>query len=182
MKGIVFTVFNQLVEEKFGLSTWDNVIEKSKTSTQGSYTAAATYDDSEIFALVGALSQETKIPANDLVAAFGEYLFHKLAAKYPHFLKGVDFKKFLLSIEHVIHIEVKKIYPDAGLPTFAYETPSSDELIMTYRSPRKLCQLAEGLIKGASSHFSAQYTLKHETCMHKGADECRLHIYFKASS
>lgn len=178
MKGIVFTVFGKMVEEKFGLKIWDQIIRETNPASGGIYTASATYSDAEVFSLIGKLSEITQTPANDLVFSFGEYLFHQLAAKYPHFLKNLTFKKFLMSIEHVIHVEVKKLYPDAGLPTFSYETPSDSELVMIYRSPRKLCRLAEGLIQGASVHLKAPYQLTHPLCMHHGSPHCRLELKF----
>jgi hypothetical protein len=35
MKGIIFTVFNKLVEEKFGLQVWDQLIQATKPASEG---------------------------------------------------------------------------------------------------------------------------------------------------
>lgn len=178
MKGIIFNVFNKLVEEKFGLETWDALLEETKPTSRGAYTSAGTYDDAELFAMVGALSKKTGAPAKDLVKTFGEYTLSELAKQYPVFFKHDSLKSFLLSIHGVIHVEVRKLYPDAGLPEISYQDSGGDGLIMIYRSPRKLCALAEGLIEGAAKHFKEMVLITQTKCLHRNDAECRLELKF----
>ncbi len=181
MKGIIFTVLEKMVQEKFGLETWDLLLAKVNPQSGGAYTTAATYEDAELLNLVSNLSIMTSISQEDLIFAFGEYMLLQLSIKYPGFFKGIDFRNFLVSIDNVIHVEVKKLYPEANLPDFQYEMPSENELIMLYRSPRKMCRLAEGLIQGASLHFNTKYNLKHTKCLHRGDDHCRMEIKIEAA-
>lgn len=182
MKGIVFTLLNDLVEERFGLETWDALLDKTKLASGGVYTAGATYPDQELFSLVGALSERVNIPADVLIRAFGEYMFPIFANRYPVFFPpNQSLREFLLSIHNVVHIEVKKLYPNAGLPDFTYEDNDPKTLVMLYRSKRKLCALAEGLIAGSSTHFNQKLLIKHEVCMLHDAhsDHCRLELTFE---
>ena len=48
MKGIVFTEFLELVEDKFGLETVDEIIQKSDLESNGIYTSIGTYKFSEM--------------------------------------------------------------------------------------------------------------------------------------
>lgn len=179
MKGIVFNIFSELVETKFGLEVLDKILEKVPSDSDGVYTAAATYSDDELFALVGALSEEVNIPVPDLVQAYGEFMFPKLVSKYPVFIKdGMTLKAFLLTVHDVIHIEVKKLYDSPSLPDFEYEDSEDGKLVMIYQSPRKLCHLSLGLIHGAAAHFNTAVSINHATCMHDGADSCRLELTF----
>ena len=183
MKGVVFTLFNELVETQFGLETWDHLLTTVNPASEGIYTAGETYPDEELLALVGALSDKTNIPAPDLVRAFGEYMFPKLAENYPVFLENESsLKSFLKTVHDVIHVEVRKLFPEAGLPTIEYEDPAENQLIMLYRSPRKMCHLSEGLINGAAKHFATPTIIGHEICMHKGDDHCRLELTFNAKA
>ena len=175
MKGIVFNILNEMVEEKFGLAAWDGLLDA--TDLDGVYVATETYPDEELLSLVGAAETATGIPAADLVKAFGEYMVPKFAANYPVFFEDQpNLKAFLLTVDQVIHVEVRKLYPEAGLPEFQYEDANDDELTMLYKSPRKLCSLAEGLISGSAKHFAETYQLKHDICMHKGDDHCALEL------
>lgn len=176
MKGIIFTEFNQLVEETWGLETWEKLLDEVNPPSGGAYTSADTYPDAELFSLVGALSKTVNTPVPDLVRAFGAYLTPRLVRLYPVFVKNKTAKQFLQSVHDIIHVEVKKLYPDAVLPMFRYEDPAPDRLVMLYRSDRKLCPLAEGLIEGTAKQFGVPIRLAHPRCLHKGDDHCRLEL------
>ncbi len=175
MKGIVFTLLGDMVEETFGLEVWDELL--TTANLDGVFITTETYPDADLMALVAAAHEKSGIPVNDLVRAFGEYMFPKFHESNPgFFLEGQTLKEFLLSVDRVIHVEVRKLHPGAGLPEFAYKDVDDSELTMFYRSPRQLCMLAEGLIAGAAKHFNTEYTLEHRTCMHDGSDSCELHL------
>ncbi len=155
MKGVVFTEFLEMVEDKFSADMVDDIIDDADLESEGVYTAVGTYPHEEIVSLVGSLSKHTEIAVPDLVKIFGEHLFGRFAILYPDFMKsdpGVF--EFLESVETYIHIEVKKLYPDAQLPTFDTERKNDDTLIMYYNSPHPFATLADGLLKGCMSHFN----------------------------
>jgi hypothetical protein len=56
-------------------------------------------------------------------------------------------------VDDYVHIEVRKLYPEAELPTFTCETPRPDQLSITYRSTRPFAALAEGLIRGCIAYY-----------------------------
>lgn len=177
MKGIVFNLLNELVEEKFGAETWENALEIAHPPSEGAYTAGDTYSEKELKDLVAALSKITKIPEAQLIEVYGEYMFHKLAKRYPILVpSGVSLKNFLKTIDNVIHVEVQKLHPTAELPSFGYEDPSPNQLVMIYQSPRKLCSLAKGLIQGASNHYHEKVVIEEPICMLNGASHCRLEL------
>lgn len=175
MKGVVFNYLTEMVEEVFGLETWDKILQQS--GSDGIYVATETYSDEELMRLVTAAHELSGIPVNDLVRKFGEYTLPKFQQSNPQFFgEDMTLKSFLLTVDRIIHVEVRKLHPDAMLPQFDYKDESDNELTMYYNSPRKLCYLAEGLIAGAATHFNTKYTLDHKDCMHNGADCCTLHL------
>lgn len=177
MKGIVFTTFNEMVEEKVGIDVWERILETVNPESEGIYTAIEDFPDEELLAMVGELSSITGTPAIELVRAFGLFLFHALAVKHSVFVEGKpDFIEFLKSIEDVIHKEVMKLYPNPNLPSLEWEQPAENALTLFYKSPRKLCHLAEGLIKGAAEQYGVDYSIQHDICMHDGSDHCRFDI------
>ncbi len=163
MKGVVFTEFLEMVEERFSLEVADAVIRRADVPSGGSYTAVGTYPPAEMVRLVGALSQETGTSAPDLLRAFGKHLLGRFAAGYPQFFAGVPSTfAFLENVERYIHVEVKKLYPDAELPTFECDASVAGELTMIYRSPRCLSDLAEGLMSGCAEHFGETIAIARE--------------------
>ena len=180
MKGIIFTTFNDMVEQQVGIEVWDQILDSVNPDSGGVYTAVEDFPDSELFDMVQELSDRTGQPVLDLVKAFGQYLFHVLAVKHAVFVEDKpDFIEFLKSVEDVIHKEVEKLYPNPNLPSLEWEQLSESSLVLYYKSPRKLCHLADGLIKGAAEHYGVDYTLEHEVCMHDGSDHCRFVVSLK---
>jgi predicted hydrocarbon binding protein len=175
VKGVVFNILEDMVTEKGGLMVWQKVLEKAGVG--GGYTAVATYSDDELFAIVGAVVEELQLPAETVVSAFGTYMFGQLAKRYPMFVDSCDdLFSFLESIDSVIHLEVKKLMTETHLPSISCTRESDNALVMDYRSPRKLCLLAEGLIYGAAAHYDRQIKIEHPVCMHKGSDHCDLRV------
>lgn len=163
MKGIVFTEFLDMVDDKFGFEVTEHIIEKSKDqlSTGGAYSAVGTYSHAEIIALVSSLSQQSHIPIGHLVEVFGEHLLNQFAKKYSVFFSSAeDTFSFLKSIDNHIHVEVKKLYPDAELPKFECHHPNDNEnqLVMIYSSERAMSDLATGLINGTIKHYNENIT------------------------
>ena len=154
MKGVVFTEFLEMVEAKFSADLVDDIIEESKLNSGGVYTTVGTYDHSEMIQLVGELEKRTGVAAPDLLRTFGEHLFGRFAHNFPAFFKdSAGALEFLASVDEYIHVEVRKLYPDAELPSFVCNAPRPGCLEMTYRSNRPFAILAEGLIQGCIGHF-----------------------------
>lgn len=161
MKGIVFSEFIELVEDKFGFEMADEIIEKSNLPSGGAYTSVGTYDHQEMLELVTHLSEETGISVEDLVKTFGEHLLVRFSEGYPIFFEAVDnCFDFLDTIENKVHVEVKKLYPEAELPTFASSIESDKRMILTYTSKRPFSALAYGLIKGSASYFDEDIAIE----------------------
>lgn len=153
MKGIVFTELIEMVEADLGLEISDRMIQGANTENDGAYTAVGTYDHAELIQLVISLSEATGAPVPDLVQTFGRHLFARFNALYPQFFEGIESAlDFLPMVETYIHVEVRKLYPDAELPSFDCKT-FDDALEMTYKSKRPFADLAEGLIRACVDHF-----------------------------
>lgn len=169
MKGIVFTEFLEMVEEKFGYQMVDTIISKSELESDGVYTSVGTYDHAEIVQLLSNLSDETEIQAEVLLEEFGKYMFDTFFASYPQFFDSVDSTfDFLSSIDSYIHVEVLKLYPEATLPRFETKT-KGDVMTMIYISERKMSALALGLIEKSIAHFGEKISIKKEDLKEDGS-------------
>ena len=161
MKGVVFTEFLEMVEEKFSPDVADAIIQRSDLTSGGAYTTLGTYDHREMLSLATNLAAETGATKEELIRVFGEHLFTRFLSAYPHLFEGIDSAlEFLRRVEDYIHVEVRKLYPDAELPTFQCWMASPAQLCMTYRSRRPFAALAEGLIRGCVEHFGERIDLE----------------------
>ncbi len=161
MKGVVFTELFSFVEDQHSPEFLQEAINLSEVPSKGVYTATGTYPACEMAALVASLSEKTGHDVSTLLRVFGEHLFTRFAAGYPEMLEGVDNAfDFLDSIETHIHVEVRKLYPDAELPHFETLEHTADRFRMVYTSSRKLGDFCEGLIQGCLTHFSEEASIE----------------------
>ena len=177
MKGIVFTEFLEMVEDKFGYETVDIILAKSKESTNGIYTSIGTYKHSELVALITSLSEETKLSIPKLLHAYGVYLFDVFLKSYPMFFEHVkSMFDFLENIDSHIHKEVVKLYPDAELPKFESNRVNDKHLIMVYYSQRKMVDFGMGLIEASSNHFNTKIDLTKTLLGDQSGDQVQIDI------
>ncbi len=176
MKGIVFNLLEQLVARDFGEGTWDALLDAS--GLDGAYTSLGNYPDEDLFKLVGAAAQRLDMPPDDVVSWLGRNALPLFALRYPQlFAPHNSTRSFVLTLNDIIHPEVRKLYPGADVPEFDFD--SRDEvLVMGYRSPRKMCSFAEGLLLGAGDHYGERLTIEQPLCMKRGDDHCVLEIAF----
>ena len=171
MKGIVFTEFLELVENKFGLEMVDTIIINSDLKSNGVYTSVGTYSFSEMLQLLNHLSENTGISKDDLLLTYGEHFFGVLEVSYPELLNSyTDPMEMISSIENHIHVEVKKIYPDAELPTFEIVKKTANSLIMIYKSSRAMHHFGLGLMNKTFEHFNSKATIVLEKIKEDGTE------------
>lgn len=160
MKGIVFTEFLELVEDKFGLEMVDKIINESNLESNGIYTSVGTYKFSEMLQLLQHLSKNTQISIDDLLLVYAEHFFSVLKKNYYQLFKSyTDPIEMLSSIENHIHVEVRKIYPDAELPTFEVIEKGENNLTLIYRSNRAMHHFGLGLMNKTFEHFNTKATI-----------------------
>jgi hypothetical protein len=179
MKGIVFNLLEEVVIRSHGDDAWDNLLDA--TALPGSYTSLGSYPDDEIVKLVAAGSDALGISPADLLRWFGRSSMPLLAKKYPvFFTEHRTALSFVLSVNSIIHPEVRKLYAGAHCPFFRFTETADGALLMTYDSPRRLCALAHGFIEGAGDHFDEAISVEHLSCMNEGDSKCLLSIHTSA--
>ena len=106
------------------------------------------------------LSERLDTPAAELIKAFGLHLGSAFTTKFPAFFESAGSTiKLLESIDEHIHVEVRKLSPDADLPNFTYSRNHAGHFVLHYESVKGFADLAEGLIEATMSHFQEAYTL-----------------------
>ncbi len=179
MKGVVFNLLEAFVVENWGEQTWEDLLDLCPLRTKEPFVGPGTYPDEDLVALAVKASEILGVPLPDALRAFGRFAFPKLGAAFPTFLEPYDnAATFLRSVESVIHVEVRKLMPEAVTPRFEYAEVGPDQLRITYRSRRQLCFFMEGLLQGVADHFGTTIAFSQSRCMHAGADACDFDIRF----
>ena len=128
---------------------------------------------------MGAASSALRQTPDAVVRWVGRKAVPLLAAKYPQFFTPHQTtRSFVLTLNDIIHPEVRKLYPGASVPEFDFDTSSDGVLVMGYQSKRRLCAFAEGLVEGSATHFGETAAFDHTHCMKRGDEKCVLRITF----
>ena len=157
MKGMVFTEFLDFVEAQTNYDIVDEMIERSDLPSGGVYSATGKYEFQEMASLVSNLSKIINVPVPELLQIFGKHLMGRFSQLYPEFFVAeTNTLSLLEKVENYVHVEVKKLYPDAELPTLDVKRLGPDEVVVRYISCRPLGDLCIGLIEGCGEHFGEQ--------------------------
>lgn len=171
MKGIVFNILEQVVTREHGDETWDALLEAAKLD--GSFTSVGSYLDEQLYALVGAASAALNLPPDDVVRWFGQQALPEFHKRYPRFFEShTSARSFVLTLNDIIHPEVRKLFPGAYAPHFNFDDSVEGQLTLEYVSERQMCSFAEGLIEGAATHFGESVQIEQPQCSKHGADTC----------
>jgi hypothetical protein len=180
MKGIVFNLLEEVVRAEYGEDTWDDLLDRA--GLDGTYTSLGGYPDSDLMKLVAAASTALDLPPDAVVRWFGRKAIPLLRDRYPGFFAPhTSTRSLLLTLNSIIHPEVRKVYPGADVPICELDSLVDDDtMLMGYRSSRRLCALAEGFIEGSAEHYGEDVEIDQPSCMHRGDERCLLKIVFTA--
>ena len=161
MKGLVFTTFYSHVEDRYGVDALEDVIEDANLPNKGAFTSVGTYPFQDMVALVTALTKRTGKLLPVVLEDFGRDCFGKWVAYVPGHFENKSLFDILEGIDDFHEYEVRKLYPDAELPSFKVESRDERMLVLKYFSCKPLADLATGVIKGAAVHLGESIEVKH---------------------
>ena len=162
MKGLVFTTFYGHCEERYGADMLDDIIEDADLPNKGAYTSVGTYPFQEMVKLITALVQRSGEPMARILEDFGRTCFGKWVGYVPAHFENKTLFDILAGVDDFHEFEVRKLYPDAELPSFKVESRDPEKLVLRYYSCKPLADLAAGVIKGAAAHLGETIEVKHK--------------------
>ncbi|SNS91879.1 Haem-NO-binding [Noviherbaspirillum humi] len=178
MKGIVFNLLEEAVSSEYGDAVWDQFLDEA--GLEGAYTSLGSYNDAEISAIVEIAAKTLQIAPEDVLRWFGQRAMPLLAKRYPAFFANhTTASSFLLTLNSIIHPEVRKLYPGATPPVFDFDQSPDGKLAIGYNSDRRLCALAEGFMQGAATYYQERIEIQQPQCMHHGEKKCVFHVRFR---
>jgi hypothetical protein len=177
LKGIVFNLLEEVVTDEHGAELWEQLLAES--GVEGAYTSLGSYPDEDLVRLVSAASARLETDPQDVIRWFGREALPLLADRYPQFFEShSSTRDFLLTLNDIIHPEVRKLYPGADVPVFEHRIEPDGRLLMGYSSKRQLCAFGEGLIEGAAAHFGETVHVEQPECVRRGDPRCILEVSF----
>lgn len=176
MHGFVLTEIQRYVESRFDRKTWYALLERAGFADR-EYVNFLEYSDEEAVRLVGTASAMTGMPAESILDDFGFFLGGDLLRIYrPLVDPSWGTLDFLANVERTIHHVVRDRNRQAKPPALVCRRLSPAEVMIVYTSPRKMCSLARGIVRGVAAHYGEDVELVEESCMHRGDAACNLRV------
>ncbi len=157
MKGAIFKLLEDFVVTNHGPDAFDDLLDETELETTEPFVGPGNYPAGDLLALVGTATQKYNVGVDDLLRAFGKHSFPALANSVPTLIEGMnDPVTFLLSLESVIHTEVRKLDRDASPARFTASQLSPTEVLLKYESPFGLFALVEGFLEGVADWYKTE--------------------------
>lgn len=154
MKGMIFVELINMAEDAFGEDVVDDALEKADLENGGAFTSVGNYPCSELVKVVMAFSEHSGLSAEVLQRKFGFWMMDHFVKHYPQFFADKTTAFGLLeAVDRQIHVEVKKLYPEAELPRFDTRQTDEAHMEMIYRSRNPLEAFCHGMIEACLERF-----------------------------
>jgi hypothetical protein len=156
MRGLIMTEFLDWVEESRGLAAVDQLVSglSSELTDDGAYTAVGNYPHGELVAMMAALAEYDGLTLADIQRQFGRAVFASLAkVGAPMLLDAKCSRDVFARINDVIHVEVRKLYPESHPPSVSMTDIDPNEVVIDYGSHRPMADLCVGLVQGALDFY-----------------------------
>lgn len=158
MYGMVNQAIKDLVLSKFGETSWNNICQSAKVPSED-FIFMQYYPDAVTYQLVGAASQELKLPADVILREFGKHwvLYTAKEGYGPMMdLFGGDFTTCLKNLNN-LHARMGMTMPSLTPPGFTFAEESATSYLVTYTSKRQgLCPMVIGLLEGLAAKYDTK--------------------------
>jgi predicted hydrocarbon binding protein len=177
MQGIMFIELSRFTDERLGSGEWEKALTTAGLSERV-YSPRSPGPDEEFVSLVDCVSRTAGEPVQTILEAFGEFIAPDLLGGLYGLLvdDGWDLLDFLEHTEEAIHTAVRVRDQAAKPPRLRTVRSGPDEIFILYDSPRRLCSVAKGIIRGASTHFGEPIEIRESRCMLAGAARCEITV------
>lgn len=176
MHGIIFSELKKYVSTEFDKGTWNELLKNAGLGARV-YTPIQSYPDEEVRTIVTTAARMTGLSASVILEDFGAFLAPDLLKMCSALLRPEW--RTLDVIEHteaVIHKMVRIDNPKAAPPELIAHRTHPDEVIITYTSQRRLCDVAKGIAKGLAHQFNEHIVISESSCMLKGDTACKISV------
>ena len=172
MQGVFLDAIEQYVRQELGQTGLARMRSLVGRGDKG-YQFDASYPDEEVHLIVRGVVEATGKPHEQILEEFAEAMVPGLLGVYGFLVNPRwSYLDFLVNTESVIHKGVKLNTPSAKPPAIEAQRMGPESVAIIYRSKRRLCGVAKGILRGAATHYGVTITLAEDQCMHRGDPEC----------
>ena len=176
MHGVIFNELRKYANARLGTGGWERLLSDADLKGR-TYLATQTYADEDVLAIVGAASGATGLEIPIVLEDFGQFIAPDLLAMFRSLVRSEWRTLDLLeNTEETIHKVVRLQVRDAAPPYLKAERVSPSHVRIHYTSPRRLCSVAKGIVRGVAEHYGDAIRMQEPQCMHRGNASCVIDV------
>jgi predicted hydrocarbon binding protein len=174
MNGVFHKGLKDFTVERYGRDTWRAARDAAGVEERV-YLPVDSFPDHEFIELVQALAAEAPDSPFEVLEAFGRFVAGRLVETYGGMIEDDwDAMDLLEHLESSVHEPLRTHNERLDPPRIEATRDGPSQVTIRYRSPRKLCPVATGLIRGVADHYDQEVYVSEPRCMHEGDDLCEL--------
>jgi hypothetical protein len=183
MIGLIQKILLDLVEEQAGPEAVKDVKRAAGVPLDRIFRIGEVYSDAEwqhlFSAACGVLGPDEDRVMELYADAFGRDALVRFSKWFEMSANSREFLERQITIHNVFASGV--VDPNsrkAVVDKFRIET-FDDKIVTHYRSPNKLCSLYKALARWMFTHYQDDAVINETKCMHRGDEECEIHVIWK---
>lgn len=172
MQGVIYKSIEDLVVAGWGTETWAEILKRAGVEDPA-FVGMSRYPDELAGRIVAAASAVLKLPAEDIMRAFGRHWTTNTAPTYYGDLMAFAGNSFLEVVKNLdqMHARISLIFPNYKPPSFRVEELGPGKLRLHYTSRRAgLGPVVEGMMVGLGDRFGLDVQIKPERGRTDGHD------------
>lgn len=181
MFGLVNKGLEDMVCSQYGEEIWEEIKSKAEVEIEA-FISLDVYPDDITYRLVDAASVVMKIPATDILEAFGRYWILFTATEgYGSLMEmaGDNLPEFLQNLDN-LHARVGLSFPNLQPPSFLCSDLEAESLKLHYYSERPgLTPMVVGMLKGLGEKFGTEVDVQLTHTKAQGNDHEEVSISHK---
>lgn len=178
MHGLIVNQLRLYVVQRYDRDTWEKLrVDTGVSIDEGPVPIGAVYPDEDVVTLVDAASAATGIAVPVLLEDFGAFIAPALLRVYePLIPRTWNTLDIVEKTESTIHTVVRRQDGIALPPYLKAERVSPEEVRVEYTSPRRLCDVARGIVRGIAEEKRDRVTIEQPECMLRGDARCLIRV------
>jgi Haem-NO-binding len=181
MFGLVNKGLEDMVCGQYGEEIWEEIKSKAEVEIEA-FISMDAYPDDITYRLIDAASVVMKIPATDILEAFGRYWILFTATEgYGSLMEmaGDNLPEFLQNLDN-LHARVGLSFPNLQPPSFLCSDLEAESLKLHYYSERPgLTPMVVGMLKGLGEKFNTDVDIQLTHSKAQGNDHEEVSIAHK---
>jgi len=172
MQGVILLGAQRFVRNRFGGDFW-RIVETEANVVGRLYLPSQSYPTAEVDSVIGSVSRHSGMTIPMLLESIGDYIAPDVLGAYASLLDPQwDLLDVLLHSDAIVERGALKHGVKLLNSPIQGRPGTNGDVVLTYHSPWRICQLIKGLLRGLGAHMEQPVLIDEMRCVLANSSEC----------